>query len=156
MDIRTLSLGVGAGILAATLAIGFGQSMNGLNEASQPVDIAADWKQAAEQAGMVYFPKQEYEEKLAAARAEGAKAKEAELAAKPSEPTTVQVYIQPGLGTTEVATLLQGAGVLEDGNQLIRLRSSRSNPIRSGRYNLPLKGDPEAVLKMITTPPKNP
>jgi hypothetical protein len=156
MDMRTLSMGVGAGILTATLVIGIGQSLSGPENASKPAAPAADWKQAAEQAGMVYFPKKEYEDKLAAARSEGAKAKEAELAAKPSAPSTVHVYIQPGLSTTDVAILLQGAGVLEDGNQLIQLRSSHPNPIRSGTYDLPLKGDAKAVLQAIATPPKKP
>ncbi|MGZ4111917.1 MAG: hypothetical protein ACXVP5_05700, partial [Tumebacillaceae bacterium] len=66
----------------------------------------------------------------------------------------VHVYIQPGMGTTDVATLLQSAGVIEDGNQLITLKQTSPNPIRAGTYNLPLKGKAADVLKAISTPPK--
>lgn len=155
MDTRALFLGVGAGLLAATVVLGIGQSLI----PDQPATPAqtpqtGDWKRAAEQAGMTVLTKQELDERLAAAKSEGAKQKADELAQQPAVPQTVSVYIQPGMGTNDVALLLQAAGVLADGNELIRLRQNHPNPIRSGTYQLPIKGDPQAVLKAIATPPK--
>lgn len=145
MDTRALFLGVGAGLLAATLAFGIGQSR-------QPAVTAPPVQ--TPQAGTISLTQQELDERLAAAKSEGAKQKAAELAQVPPAPQQVTIYIQPGMGTNDVALLLQAAGVLADGNELIRLRQSHANPIRSGTYQLPLKGDPQAVLTQIATPPK--
>ena len=148
METRALFLGVGAGLLAATLTFGIGQS---LTPAAPAAPTPAP---AAPKAGMIELTQAELDERLAAAKGEGAKQKEAELASQPAAPQKVAVYIQPGMGTTDVALLLQAAGVLADGNELIRLRQNHPNPIRSGTYQLPLKGDPQEVLKLIATPPK--
>ncbi|MCX7568546.1 hypothetical protein OS242_01010 [Tumebacillus sp. DT12] len=155
MDTRALFLGVGSGLLAATLTLGIGQSLSSTQPVMPaPIQQGGDWKQAAEQAGMAVLTKQELDERLAAAKSEGAKQKAEELAQVPSAPQTVSVYIQPGMGTNDVALLLQAAGVLANGNELIRLRQGHPNPIRSGTYQLPVHGDPQAVLKQIATPPK--
>ncbi|KEO82961.1 hypothetical protein [Tumebacillus flagellatus] len=159
MESRSLSLGLGAGVLAATLVLGIG-SMYVPASSSAPAAPAdgqtpsTDWKAEADKAGMVVLAKDELDKRLQQAREEGAKQKADELAAQPASAKTVHVYIQPGMGTTDVARLLQASGVLEDGNALISLRSSSQNPIRAGVYDLPLKGDPAAVLKLIATPPK--
>lgn len=161
---RFFVLGLGAGILAATLVLGAANTLQGRGQTGEPKNVqesvgSADWQQAAKQAGMVVLSKQELDQKLADARVDAAKKKEAELAAKTPAPSpapkTVNVYIQPGMGTTDIARLLQAAGVLEDGNELIHLRQSSSSPIRAGTYTLPLKGKAEDVFKLISTPPKN-
>lgn len=156
MESRSVLLGLGAGILLATLAIGVGNELLSSAPAPAPVQPTSDWKAEAAQAGMVVYSKADFEQQITKAREEGAKQKETELAAKPAEPAppkTAHVYIQPGMGTTDVARLLQAAGVLEDGNQLIAVRDRSATPIRAGVYDLPLKGDPLAVLKAIATPP---
>ncbi|MGZ4106458.1 MAG: hypothetical protein ACXVO1_03805 [Tumebacillaceae bacterium] len=163
MEKRMFVLGLGAGILAATLVLGASDTLLGGNSTAQPKTVqestgTVDWQAAAKQAGMLVMTQKDLDQKLADARTDGVKKKEAELAAKPPAtppaPTTVHVYIQPGMGTTDVATLLQSAGVIEDGNQLITLKQTSPNPIRAGTYNLPLKGKAADVLKAISTPPK--
>lgn len=158
---RTFWLGLGAGVVAATLVIGAGQTLQGQPPVShsgmveQP-STASDWQQAAQKAGMVVLTQAQLNQKLDQAKTDGANQKAAELAKQPPAPvapTTVHLYIQPGMGTTDVARLLQAAGVLEDGNQLIELRQNSPNPIRAGVYDLPLKGNPADVLKAISTPP---
>jgi hypothetical protein len=158
MDTRTLVLGLGAGMIAATLILGAGSQW--VTEAPQepkqaePEQAETDWKKAAEQAGMVVLKKEEYEERLSQAKADGAKQKEAELQ-QGAAANSVFVYIQPGMGTTDVAILLQAAGVISDGNQLISLRESWPTPIRAGTYELKKNSDPKEVLKAIATPPSN-
>ncbi|MBL0388941.1 hypothetical protein JJB07_20295 [Tumebacillus sp. ITR2] len=156
MESRSLLFGLGAGLVVATLVFGVGSALipvNASSSAPATPQAAADWKAEAEKAGMVVLAQDELQTRLQTAHDEGAKQKETELAAKPSPVQTVHVYIQPGMGTTDVARLLQASGVLEDGNQLINLRNTSTNPIRAGVYDLPLKGDPAAVLKAIATPP---
>ncbi|ASS75622.1 hypothetical protein CIG75_11900 [Tumebacillus algifaecis] len=156
MDTRMLVLGLGAGMIVATLVLGAGNQLQmepeekpEQNETTQP---AIDWQQEATKADMVVLKKDEYQQQLTQAQEEGAKQKEAELNKNPVV-DKVFVYIQPGMGTTDVAILLQAAGVLQDGNRLISLRESWSNPIRSGTYEFTKNFDPQEVLKTIATPP---
>lgn len=155
MGIRDLTLGLGGGLLAATLVFGAADALLPKAGGGTPVPVPTDQK-SAQQADMTVLPKAEYEQKLADARAEGAKQKADELAAQKQqqEANKVYVYIQPGMGTTDVALLLQAAGVLSDGNELIQLRQQQKNPIRSGTYLLPVKGDAKEVMDLIATPPK--
>jgi hypothetical protein len=163
MGRRFFLLGLGAGILVATLVLGAADTLQGQSQTNEPKTVqesmgSSDWQLAAKQAGMVVLSEKELDQKLADAGTAAAKKKEAELAAKPpaSAPVqkTVNVYIQPGMGTTDVARLLQAAGVLEDGNELINLRQNSPNPIRAGTFVLPLKGKAGDVFKLISTPPK--
>ena len=155
MGIRDLTLGLGGGLLAATLVFGAADALLPNSGEGTP-EPAPSGQQPAQQADLTVLPKAEYEQKLAEARAEGAKQKADELAAqKQQEANKVYVYIQPGMGTTDVALLLQAAGVLSDGNELIQLRQQQKNPIRSGTHLLPLKGDAKEVMKLIATPPQN-
>lgn len=159
MDTRHFVLGLGAGLIAATLAFAAGDALS-VKTVPQPSPqgtagqaegnggTEADWREAAKQAGLVLLSQAELDQKLAAAKAEG-EAKQPETA----EPDSVFVYILPGMGTNDVARLLQAAGVVEDGNRLIDLRSRQENPIRAGMYELKLKMDPAEVLKQIATPP---
>jgi uncharacterized transporter YbjL len=156
MESRSLLLGLGAGLLLATLVLGAGSTLMpaAQSPSASQTQPAADWKAEAAKAGMVVSAQAELDQRLKQAHEEGAQQKAAELSAKPAQAQTVHVYIQPGMSTTDVAVLLQGAGVLEDGNQLIALRDKSPTSIRSGVYDLPLKGDPLQVLKAIATPPK--
>lgn len=167
MGMRNFVLGVGAGILAATLILSLGDFFQAPAEPSstkqaalpQPSSSPTDWQQAAKNAGMVLMKQADIDQKLAQARSDGAQQKAAELAASkasapPPAPTTVFVYIQPGMGTAQIAMLLQAAGVLEDGNQLIQRRAGSSTQIRAGTYQLPLKGNLDDVWQTITTPQK--
>ena len=158
MGMRDLALGLGGGLLVATLVFGAADALLPKDAAQTPSPAPSAEQQEPNQEqkpDTVELPKAEYEKKLAEARAEGAKQKADELAGqKQAAPNQVYVYIQPGMGTTDVAILLQGAGVLSDGNELIQLRQQQSNPIRSGTYLLPVKGNAKDVLKMIATPPK--
>ena len=148
MGIRDLTLGLGGGLLAATLVFGAADALLPKSGGGTPEPKTSD-QQAAQQADLTVLPKAEYEQKLAEARAEGAKQKADELAQQKQQEAAqaankVYVYIQPGMGTT---------GVLSNGNELIQLRQQQSNPIRSGTYLLPLKGDAKEVMKLIATPP---
>lgn len=167
MGMRNFVLGAGTGILAATLILSFGNMFQSPQEPSstkqaplpQTNSSPADWQQAAKSAGMVLMKQADLDQKLAQARADGAQQKAAELAASkasapPAPPSTVFVYIQPGMGTAQIAMLLQAAGVLEDGNQLIQRRAGTSTQIRAGTYQLPLKGNLDDVWHTITTPHK--
>ncbi|MGB8955214.1 MAG: hypothetical protein WCC10_07565 [Tumebacillaceae bacterium] len=159
MGIRDLTLGLGGGLLAATLVFGAADALLPKSGEGTPEPKTSD-QQATQQADLTVLPKAEYEQKLADARAEGAKQKADELAQQKQQeaaqaPNKVYVYIQPGMGTTDVALLLQAAGVLSNGNELIQLRQQQTNPIRSGTYLLPLKGDAKEVMKLIATPPAN-
>lgn len=162
MERRLFFLGLGTGLIAATLVIGAGSSLVKDTSDAEPKQAApteqaeqateADWQQAAKQAGMVVLKKDDYQQQLAKAQADGAKQKEAELK-KNTASSGVFVYIQPGMGTTDVAILLQASGVLQDGNRLIALREDWPNPIRAGTYELKKNSDPQEVLKTIATPP---
>ncbi|PWK12682.1 hypothetical protein [Tumebacillus permanentifrigoris] len=154
MESRSLLVGFGAGLLLATLIIGGASTL--VPAASAPPITptpSTDWKAEALKSGMVVLAQTELDQQLKQAHDEGAKQKETELSGKPEQVQTIHVYIQPGMGTTDVAWLLQASGVVEDGNQLIALREKGSASIRAGVYDLPLKGDPQAVFKVITTPP---
>ena len=158
MDIRSLSLGAGLGVIAATLVIAANQAMMPSpppGPEAQPAQppVQADWKQAAEQAGMAVLPKQELDQKIEQAKNDGAKQKEAELAGQPAASSKVFVYITSGMGTSDVAVLLKAAGVIEDSAAFIQQRAQQTNPIREGTYELPLKADPKDVLKIIANPP---
>ena len=156
MESRSLLVGFGAGLLLATLIIGGVSTMQPVAQSpSASLTQSTDWKAEATKAGMVVLAQVELDQRLKQAHDEGAKQKETELSANPAQAQTVHVYIQPGMGTTDVARLLQASGVLEDGNQLISLREQNSSSIRAGVYDLPLKGDPQAVFKAIATPPRN-
>ncbi|TCP58850.1 hypothetical protein EV586_10149 [Tumebacillus sp. BK434] len=159
MDKRLFFLGLGTGLIAATLVIAGGNSL--LPKAETPAAehpqqeqpaTQTDWRQAAKEAGMVVLPEDDYQKQLAGAKADGAQQKEAELK-KNTADSGVFIYIQPGMGTTDVAILLQASGVLQDGNRLIALRENWPNPIRSGTYQLKKNSDPQEVLKTIATPP---
>ncbi|ARU62484.1 hypothetical protein CBW65_17095 [Tumebacillus avium] len=159
MERRLFFLGLGTGLIAATLVIGAGSSLVKDSSDAEPKQAApteqateVDWQQAAKQAGMVVLKKDDYQQQLTKAQADGAKQKEAELK-KNTASSGVFVYIQPGMGTTDVAILLQAAGVLQDGNRLIALREDWPNPIRAGTYELKKNSDPQEVLQTIATPP---
>lgn len=167
---RTFWLGLGAGILVATLAIGAGETLQGKGPVSEPKMVStkigstqsmsapADWKQEAQKAGMLVLSQADLNQRLAAAKSDGAQQKAAELAAQKqatqSAPTKVEVYIQPGLGTAAIAQLLQAAGVLTDGNELIALREKSPNPLRAGIFDLPLQSDAATIFKMLTNSSK--
>ena len=91
MDTRALLLGLGTGMLAATVVIGAGQVLVPNNTSQPPATTpqqpeqgatpaTMDWQKAAQEAGMLVFSKADFEQKIAQAQQEGAKEKEAELA----------------------------------------------------------------------------
>ncbi|HEU4965116.1 MAG TPA: hypothetical protein VFV52_14910 [Bacilli bacterium] len=153
MSTRPFFLGIGAGLIAATLVFAAGDA---LQPAPQPEATPqtpgqktdeSDWQEQAKQAGLLLLTQEQLDQKLAAAK-QGAAPKQ-----EPAKPTSIYVYILPGMGTNDVARLLQAAGVVEDGNRLIELRSEQEDPIRAGMYELQFKMDPADVLHKITTAP---
>jgi hypothetical protein len=168
MDTRALLLGLGSGIIAATVVIGAGDVIMP-KDTTQPVAPApeqqnpatpapaTDWQKAAQEAGMVVLSKQDFDQKLAQAKTEGANAKEAELANKPAPPpaapTTVRVYIQNGMGTKDVGNLLKAAGVIANVDEFVAARQNHNSPIRAGIYELRLNSTPQEVFKVVATPP---
>ncbi|MFD2171328.1 hypothetical protein [Tumebacillus lipolyticus] len=162
MDARKFFLGLGTGMIAATLIIGAGGEWLADQAAGSQQTVQAppssDWRAEAEQAGLVVLKKEEYQQQLTSAEEKGAQqqaAQQKEAQAQQGASDSVFVYIQPGMGTTDVAILLQAAGVISDGNGFIASRGEWSNPIRSGAYELKKNSNPKDVLKAIATPPSN-
>jgi len=165
MDMRALLLGLGSGMLVATVVIGAGEMLSP-EAPAQPSAPAqeqgqgttpTDWQKAAQEAGMIVLSKEEFDQKLVQSKTEGAKAKEAELAAKPAPapaaPTTVRVYIQSGMGTKDVGQLLKAAGVIANVDEFVAARQNHNSPIRAGIYELRLNMTPQDVFKVVATPP---
>ncbi|MDB5083484.1 MAG: hypothetical protein JWN30_370, partial [Bacilli bacterium] len=63
----------------------------------------------------------------------------------------VWVYIPAGFTLTEVANLCMAAGVCQDGNALIGQAQQSGVLIRSGSFALPIKGDAQQILQIIST-----
>lgn len=165
MDMRALLLGLGSGMLVATVVIGAGEVLSPEDPAqpSAPVPqqeqgaTPTDLQKAAQEAGMVVLSKEEFDQKLGQARNEGAQAKAAELANKPAPaptaPTTVRVYIQSGMGTKDVGQLLKAAGVIANVDEFVAARQNHNSPIRAGIFELRLNSTPQDVFKVVATPP---
>ncbi len=165
MDIRALLLGLGSGMLAATVIIGVGEALSPdssqLNVPAVPQQQgtaqetpAVDWAKAAKEAGMVVLSQTEFEQKIAQAKTDGAKAKEVELVNKqPAPSATIRVYIQSGMGTKDVGQLLNAAGVIGDVNEFVAARQNHNSPIRAGIYELRVNMTPQEVFKVVATVP---
>jgi hypothetical protein len=139
MSIRSLSFGLGAGLLLATLVYGIGdyfldKQQKVIPEQTAPAPLTPEQIRAqAEKQGMVALPKDEWEQQLAAARQEGAQQKAAELApiqpqTPPQAPQKVFVYIPSGLSAGETALLLKTAGVIPDAAQFYQSLESADQP----------------------------
>lgn len=66
------------------------------------------------------------------------------------ENKTVSVTIKVGMQAAEIAELLKEKGVIADVNAFLNNAKDRTTNIRIGTYELPINGDNDAVLKIIT------
>jgi len=156
MVVRSVSLGAGLGLLVASLIFYAGQSL--LPDATAlpspqetpAAGTASDWKQAAQQAGMAVLTQQELEQRVEQARLAGAEQKAKEL--QEQRAGKVFVYIPNGMGSADVAQLLHASGVIENREAFLQARAGQANPIRMGTYELPLKANPQEVLRLLSNP----
>ncbi|MFC4768815.1 hypothetical protein [Effusibacillus consociatus] len=69
----------------------------------------------------------------------------------PKTSDKVKILITEGMTAAEIAELLVKKGVVTDSNAFLEAAKDKTNQIRIGTYDLPVKGDYGQILQILTS-----